>query len=187
MDIDKMINFIHIPKNAGMAIRKNPKIKVSTSTPNKFVNLEYKQKLEEAMNEYGEGFGYEHARWRDLHPTYQKNSSFAIIRNPWSKVVSRYTFMMRSFYRPGNLVITNPYYKEVSFDEFLEERHFWEGKPYFWHRAIHGWFPQKDHVTDGKGELKCDIVRFEHLNEDVMKYFNLKESIPYRNISNGQR
>ena len=171
------INFIHIPKNAGMTIRIAPELsgKISVSTSNNHISSEYTKELLATMDHYGEHHGYEHARWRDLNTEVQKNKSFAIIRNPWSKVVSRYTFGLK----------TGTFPKSYSFEEFLDERHKWGSTPYFWHRAIKGWYPQKDHVVDEHGILQCDIIRLENLDQDLMKYFSLSKMPRIRNISNG--
>lgn len=188
----KKAHFVHIPKNGGMTIRRSPHLKnlITTSTPNTHINPQYTKDLLTTMNKYNEHHGYEHARWRDLKPSVRNGRCFAIVRNPWSKVVSRYTFLMHIF-QPENQsykkIIKNPNYKKCSFEEFLEERHEWGGKKFFWHRAVKGWFPQKDHVTDENGNLRCDILRLEHFDEDVMKYFELKQPLHVRNVSNGER
>ena len=180
------INFIHIPKNGGMTIRKSADLAglISLSIPNNHKSPAYTKAVLDQMNKYGEHHGYEHARWRDLKPSIQKNPSFAIVRNPWSKVVSRYTFLMQAFANGNKLVHESPYYSEKTFEEFLEERHEWGNKKYFWHRAIRGWYPQKDHVTDEEGNLKVDILRLEHLGEDINKYFNISIKLQSRNVSN---
>jgi len=187
------IHFIHIPKNGGMTIRRAPMLKhrITTSTPGHHISPEYTQQLLATMNKYGEHHGYQHARWRDLKPSTRKGKCFAIVRNPWSKVVSRYTFMMLAL-TPGtpgyNRTNANPTYSEKSFEEFLEERHIWGGKEFFWHRAIKGWFPQIDHVVDENGKLHADIMRLEKLNEDVTKYFRLgKIKLDTRNVSNREK
>ncbi len=175
------IHFIHIPKNGGMSIRKAPELKqrITTSTKNNHISPEYTNNLLKTMNKYNEHHGYEHARWRDLKESLKNGKSFAIVRNPWSKVVSRYTFMQLAF-KLGSKYVE----KSLSFEEFLEERHTWGGKEYFWHRAIKGWYPQLEHVVDDDMNLRCDILRFEYFNEDVMKYFNLKTPLNPRNVSN---
>jgi hypothetical protein len=70
-----------------------------------------------------------------------------------------------------------------SFEAFLEERHIWGGQEYLWHRAIRGWYPAYDHVSDEEGKNRCDILRFENYNEDVKLYFGLLENPEARNIT----
>lgn len=179
-------HFIHIPKNGGMTIRRCPELKkrLTFSTASTLKNAAYKRELLETMDRYGEHHGFEHARWRDLNEYLRMGPCLAIVRNPWSKVVSRYTFLVRMFDINNQRVVEGPHYKRETFMEFLEERHIWGGKKFFWHRAIKGWFPQKDHVTDEDGVLRADILRLEHLNEDVNAYFGLDITLESRNISN---
>lgn len=179
------INFIHIPKNGGVTIKHTHlENLISPSSPDKFVNPTYTKDLLDVMKKYGEHHGYGHARWRDLNNQAQKNKSFAMVRNPWSRTVSRYTFLLAVFTNPNNPVHSNPNYNIVSFEEFLEERHKWGNIPYFWHRAIHGWYLQKDYVTDVDGKLCVDVMRFENFDEDLNKYFNTDFEFDRRNISN---
>ncbi len=180
------IHFVHIPKTGGVTIRKAPELKdiISTSGSKTHISEEYTKKLLETMNQYREHHGYEHARWRDLKPEIRQRKCFSIVRNPWSKVVSRYTFLLHEFSRIGSTIRKNSNYKKCSFEEFLEERHVWGNKEYFWHRAIRGWYPQFDHVSSDNGILMCDILRLEKFNEDVGKYFNLNNPLRPRNISN---
>ena len=171
--------FIHIPKNAGMALRQTPGLASSVSFVNKqyHINAEYSRNLLLTMNKYGEHSGNGHARWRDIKPSItSKYAAFAIIRNPWSKVISRYAFALK----------TNTIAKDVTLEQFLEQRHEYGNLPFFWHRAIKGWYPQIDHVQDVDGNLQCDILRFEHLQEDIEKYLNLKTTLQFRNVSNGK-
>ena len=73
--------------------------------------------------------------------------------------------------------------RSTSFEHFLEERFEWGGKDYLWHRAIRGWYPSADHVCDADGNLKCDMMRFEHLNDDLCAYFDVKEMSRARNVT----
>lgn len=184
----KKYHFIHIPKNAGMTIRHSELMQQATcSKPQFHKSPEYTSALHAQMKKYSEHHGDEHARWRDLNQETQQRNCFAIVKNPWHKVVSRYTFLMHLF-TPGcssyQKMVNHPTYEPKSFEEFLEERHEWGDKEFFWHRAIRGWYTQKDHVTDLEGNNKCDILRAEHLNADVNKYFNCNISLRSRNVSN---
>lgn len=180
------VNFIHIPKNGGTTIQRTTELRgrILPTRAKRLISTTYTKNLLETMNKYGEHHGYGHARWRDLKEDVRANTSFAIVRNPWSKVVSRYTYLMRLFNNKNKRVIQSPHYAGKTFEEFLDERLIWGNKEYFWHRAIKGWFNQKDHVTDKDGKLQVDILRLEHLNEDINKYFNLNITLAPLNISN---
>lgn len=178
-------HFIHIPKNGGMSIRNAKHLHdiISFSKPHYFKSKNYKKKLLKQMSYYNEHHGFEHARWCDLNQKAQKRKCFAIVRNPWSRVVSRYTFLIRLI--KNGAIQDKKQYKELSFEEFLEERHFWGNVNFFWHRAIRGWYPQIDYVTNKKHQIQCDILRFESYDHDTMRYLNLEEPLEARNVSNG--
>lgn len=183
MLINKKI-FVHIPKNAGMTIRHSPflKDKILVNNASTHKSREYTQELLDTMAITGDHHGIEHARWRDLNPDYTKQfGAFAIIRNPWDRVVSRYFFAKKVI--EVEKKAANSYADVSSFDAFLEERHKWGSYPFMWHRAIRGWYPAVDHVTDEQGNLKCDMLRFDHLNEDLMAYFNIPAMSRARNVT----
>jgi len=177
--------FIHIPKNAGMTIRRSPMLasKIMIAGSNIHTSPEYSQAVLDKMNSLGDHHGFEHARWRDIHPSVRnRHNAFAVIRNPWSRVVSRYFFAKKVIEVEKKV---DPSYADVSsFEAFLEERHKWGGEQFMWHRAVRGWYPAFDHVTNVKGIIKCDILRFEHLNDDLCKYFNLTSMTKARNVTN---
>jgi hypothetical protein len=182
--MDKRKIFIHIPKNAGMTIRRSPylKDKILLNHENRLVDSKYVNGLLKKMYQIGDHHGFEHARWRDLQHDYRNSHrAFAIIRNPWDRVKSRYNFI-------SSLIIEGKQPKDYadvsSFEAFLEERFKWGNEPFMWHRAVRGWYPAWDHVSDENGEkCKADIIRFGHLNEEIMKYFKLKEMSRARNVT----
>lgn len=168
--------FIHIPKNAGSTIKKH------TSLNKKFLynsagtvgDKNYHAGFQKKMTEIGKKIlPYGHSRWRDLKPEIQTSyQAFAVVRNPWSRVYSRYTFFQSTVENAPTL------------DEFLDDRfNYVENNDYTWHLAIKGWFPAWNHVCD-KTETRnmCDILRHEHLEEDVNEYFRT-----YGSIKLGQR
>ena len=174
--------FIHIPKNGGMTIRDSEIFADKILVVNKHMIQNFKR-FRDVMRSYGERDtkGVEHARWRDVNANRTSQvQSFAIVRNPWSKVVSRYLFAKQAVQR--NLLKPD-YANTNSLDAFIEERHKWIDKDLTWYRAIRGWHPQMDHVTDTAGNVKCDILRLEHLNTDAVKYFGIEEMPRARNVT----
>jgi len=175
--------FIHVPKNGGMTIRHSANLKdkiiVATANTHKPGHADAVRKK---MQQTGDHPGLEHARWRDLKPELtSKYPAFAIVRNPWDRVVSRY-FFAKKVIEVENKVASS--YADVSsFEAFLEERHKWGDQQYMWHRAVRGWYPFLDHVTDVDGTVKCDILRFENYNDDVCKYFNIPQMTRARNVT----
>ena len=178
--------FIHVPKNGGRTLQRSPEVKQKI-VPNSAESIKpgHREAMAKVMEKHGEhvGSGMQHARWRDVKPEVtDRYKAFAIIRNPWSKVVSRYTYNQRIVQRRQK---AHNYYS-VTFEEFIEERHKWGNIPYYWHRAVRNWYPQKDHVIDNEGDLHCDILRLEHYDEDVVNYLKLSKAPDKRNVSNGK-
>ena len=164
--------FVHIPKNGGMTIRRGYN-GIILANPGNHVSPEYTQAVRETMAAHGEHHGYEHARWRDFREDLKNDyRAFGIVRNPYSRTVSRYTFARVTGDKSG----------QGSFKDFLEERHEYSGLPYFWHRAIRGWYPQKDYVTDEDGIIQCDVLRLE--SNDVKEYLGLGNELRRRGVSN---
>ena len=176
--------FIHLPKCAGMTIRKSPVLApyLVVATPDNHISKKYTEGLHTVMKRNGDHHGNEHARWRDIsYPTRSLYRPFAVARNPWDRVVSRYFFAKKVI----EVEKKEPVGKHNidSFEHFLEERFIWGGKDYMWHRAIRGWFPAVDHVTDIQGNLMCDMMRFENLNSDLCAYFKVPQMSRARNVT----
>ncbi len=164
--------FVHIPKNGGMTIRHGLKDRIIVASGGNHITQQYTANLHSMMAAQGEHHGNEHARWRDWREDLrQEHQAFAIARNPWSRVVSRFMFAVHIKDRSA----------KNGFRSFLDERNIYGETPYFWHRAIRGWYPQVDYVTY-KGSLRCDVLRFG--TDDVQTYFGLDEPLRIRNISN---
>lgn len=175
--------FIHIPKNGGMTIRGNKEFAKYCFyvKPNMIRNYKTFKTVMQSYKERDTKEVY-HARWRDVLESFTSAyKAFAIVRNPWSKVVSRYLFAKYAI--ENEKVISKDYADVRSLEHFLEERHRWKDKDLTWYRAIRGWHPQLDHVTDEAGNVRCDILRFEHFNNDISKYFNLSSIPTARNIT----
>lgn len=177
--------FIHIPKNAGMSIRKSSLVKVQEANRSFHISSEYTTNVMRKMAETQDHPGLEHARWRDINPgTWFLFRPFAIVRNPWDRVVSRYFFARKVIEIEKKVPKT--YADVASFDSFLEERHKWGNEEYMWHRAVRGWYPAFDHISDpttGEIAWNIDILRFESLNEDFQDYFSIKEDLVPRNVT----
>jgi len=180
--------FIHIPKNAGMTVRHHESYARPHIIPvnENMLPANTLKSFRKAMTKNGfthpNHYNTEHARWKDLIDKAKAHKSFAIIRNPWDRVVSRYFFAKKV------IEIEKKHDKSLadisSFEAFLEERHKYGGIDYLWNRAIHGWFPAVEHVCDEEGIVQCDILRFENLNEDLCAYLNLKSMSRPRNVTN---
>jgi hypothetical protein len=178
--------FIHIPKNAGTTIRLSPTLKprIIEAIAKNHKSPEYSQAVKAHMDSIGDHHGYEHARWRDLKPSITSAyDAFAVIRNPWSRVVSRYLFAKKVTEVEKKADAPPGKYKIDSLEHFLEERFLWGNVEYMWHRAIRGWYPQVDYVTDESGKIRCDCLRLEELDSVLKQYFKLPNMDRARNVT----
>jgi hypothetical protein len=176
--------FVHIPKNAGCTVRLNPELNqyIIEASPDTHLSKEYTKNLLQTMSAIGDHHGFAHARWKDFNVSLRNQyQAFTIVRNPWARVVSRYFFAKKTIEHEKK----NPIgYADISsFEAFLEERHKWGNQPFMWHRAIRGWYNQVDYVTDGDGNIKCDILRQEKLEFDIKSYLKIMEMPRARNVT----
>ncbi|KKN12335.1 hypothetical protein LCGC14_1017540 [marine sediment metagenome] len=178
--------FIHLPKNAGSSIKRFRPIADSIRfiDHKHLLSANYHDRFLAKMREIKEARGAGHARWRDIaEQLTSSHQCFAVARNPWDRVVSRYCFAKLVIRQP-HTKWTEEYADTSSLESFLEERHKWGGQEFLWFRAIKGWFNQLEHVVNNDGEVACDILRFENLNVDIKKYFNITQDIKAHNVTN---
>jgi len=173
---------VHIPKNGGMAIRQAPalKDKIVLAHRRRLVSKKYADDLLAFKESYGLHPGYEHARLRDIDHSVRAGSiPFAIIRNPWARTFSRYKFYLQT----GGGDLPERELSVEGFDAFLETRHEFGTREFFWHRASLGWYPQTDYVVDESGKLAVDILRQENLSDEVSRYFKVAGRLASKNVS----
>lgn len=178
--------FVHIPKNAGVAMRRAAELRgrLIAVEPLFFRCRDHYGRLRQTMRERGEHHGVQHARLSDLAPRVRRRlRPVAVVRNPWARVVSRFRF--------AQLVVGQGKapdgYAADSFEAFLEERHEYGDREFYWHRAVRGWSPQVDYVVDESGAVACDLLRQECLSDDAKRYFGLREGIRRRNTTKGRK
>jgi len=140
---------------------------------------DYRRGLVREMRPRGLQAGFHHARLRDIHPDVRARlQPIAVVRNPFSRTFSRFTFGQKQAERLGQPVDYSP----AAFAQFLEARHDCGGLPYYWHRAISGWYPQFDYVTDEHDKIACHILRQETLGDELIRYFGIG-NLPRTNTS----
>ncbi|MBG6147648.1 hypothetical protein IWQ52_001314 [Labrenzia sp. EL_159] len=173
---------VHVPKNGGMAIREASSLngKIIIAHRRRLKSKAYADGLLDFMKSIHLHPGYEHARLRDIDLSVRAGTiPFAVIRNPWGRTFSRYKFYLQT----GGGDLPKSELSIKGFDEFLETRHEFGGKDYFWHRASLGWYPQTDYVIDEAGSIAVDILRQEYLSEEVSRYFKVDDGLEDRNVS----
>ena len=134
--------FIHIPKNGGTSVQKE-----TTNT-----------------------LSFGHDRWKDVPRDIRYiHQSFAVIRNPWARIVSRYIMGIPTSNTNDHGTTWN------TFEEFLETRYVWTDKQ--WNDPIRSWNTQYDYVCDENDVVRCDILRLEFIDDELSPYLNL--NTPY--------
>lgn len=145
--------FIHIPKNGGTSVHKENDDMVMDI------------------------LSFDHERWRDVPRDIRYiYKSFAVTRNPWARTISRYEMGI-----PTHFVSPLPTWAHKpnsdrygvtfnSFEEFLETRHIWVNE---WFDPIRSWNTQYDYVCDENEMVRCDILRLEHIDEELIPYLQL--------------
>tara|TARA_B100000902_G_scaffold225937_1_gene214509 strand:+ start:5769 stop:6416 length:648 start_codon:yes stop_codon:yes gene_type:complete len=171
--------FFHLPKNAGVSVSKmligeenSLKIKKLSSfffrklfktKDNYYFSL--KEKKIKFFNSHLPCYEFEEIIGERVFSEYLK---FAVIRNPWSRMVSRYSYSKK---------IDN-YFKDFSFNEFVD---------YDLKNNMHI-INQYEFCTDKNNNFCLDkIIKFENINEDFneisQKFFNKKNMLSHLNRS----
>lgn len=167
--------FIHIPKTAGKAI-----VQSNLALP---VNLRYISKKMKSIEEMDPNYVmqinplppfFKHLPYSYLDKSLLTRfpSTFTVVRNPWSRVVSLYNYADKI--RP--LLKNDPWYNQekISFREFLDRRLKFKMTPGFYRAHPYDqWACQMDWIVEGNNRsFKVDVLRFEHLNEDLSSYLD---------------
>lgn len=176
--------FIHIPKNAGTYIRalitETPHrhealaAKIITAGAGNLRSPQYEAQMLATLAAQGDMQDVRHARWRDVGDLKRRHRAFAIVRNPWSRVVSRYLYLRKFQREKREPFASDPAYQFRSFRHFLEDRHVFGTREHYWLRAIRSWYPQREYVIDDHGRIVCDLLRQEHLTDELAAYFQVK-------------
>lgn len=99
---------------------------------------------------------------------------FAFVRNPWDRLVSRYSYLLGKQEHPRHRLVS----QMARFEDYLR----WEIR--------RGKMHQHSYVTDASGHLIVDYIgRFEHLQADVAevcRQLGLSVQLPHTNVSSHQ-
>jgi len=152
-----MIRFIHIPKTAGQTI--------STWLENNEVEFI----LGEGKIHVKGRYKYKHVHKQSRFYTNENFPKFAIVRNPYDRFVSYYTYILKQ---------TNNKW-DISFEEFVQDKSIEVPT-----KIPSPWILQKDWVVDENDNMLVEnIFYFENLENEIQKFFKLDVSLPKINVS----
>ena len=144
--LDRYI-FIHINKTGGSSVERALKLP-----------LEHKTALEK-IQEIGQ------SQW-------DRRFTFAVVRNPWDKVVSHYHYRVQTNQ-------TGLGAKPVDFQQWVRLAYGEQDPAYYNHPKM--FMPQSDWITDQRGKIIVDeVCRFENLNAD---FGRVCEKLGIRNVT----
>ena len=147
------VNFIHIPKNAGTSI------KTCFENSSFVVQPEKHDTAHEIKNKFPE-----------LYSSYRK---FAVVRNPYDRMVSWYFYLKRQALKHiKNYNRSTNNYNIIEFKKWIDE------PLQFWYDAIHYLEPQYDWLDDS-----VVVLKYENLQNDINNFFNREIKLPLINES----
>ncbi len=157
-------HFIHIPKNAGEAVRDALFFQrdVSLSSP-------FHYRYVDIAGKVGRQLRY-----------------FAVVRNPWSRTASRYKFAVQNAPRWPADDPRRQYVEKATFTDFVMDRKVFPipehpGQP--WMGPLNSWFNQLEWVRDESGNVACDCLRMETLDRDLPAYLARPLRLRKRNVT----
>lgn len=157
-------HFIHIPKNAGEAVRDALywQRDVSLSSP-------FHYRYVDIADEVG----------RELR-------FFAVIRNPWSRTASRYQFARQNALRWAADDPRRQFIQKATFRDFVVEQRVFPipehpGKP--WMGPLSSWYNQLEWIRDERGIVSCECIRMESLEKDLTSLLGRNIQLRQRNVT----
>ena len=107
--------------------------------------------------------------------------AFAVIRNPWDRIVSLYNHA--DTIRPR---VKNTWYNQdkISWENFIDRMDLFRiNSAYYWQHPYDHWASQFDWVSVGS-KVKCDILRYENIQSDLDNYFCTNIDLKKENVGN---
>ena len=175
--------FIHIPKNAGNSIiATNSVIPVGNNGIKDSIKKQFEMDpvSPDTVSANFKRRMIKHIPYNYLDREYLNRFDriFAVVRNPWSRLVSLYNYADYIANEPD--LKTTWYAKpKISWDEYMDRMDSFKMTPnYFWIHPYDHWALQSDWLPTKE---KVDILRYENLQEDLNLYFGKQIELPYLN------
>jgi hypothetical protein len=152
---------VHIPKTGGTSVER---LLWPHESDHTVENL-YGGFIDSYHNKYQTG-GLQHLTARHIRSEvdpadFKAYLKFAVVRNPWEKAVSQFSYLRERKYLMNFIGMSrwssfSKYLKLISKKEHVQ------------------WMPQSEFLFDGSGNLIVDkVLRFENLREDFVEIANL--------------
>ncbi len=163
--------FIHIPKNAGTAINRSG---LAVPVVYDYIS-DFHKKIEES-SEIIHFSMYKHLPYSYINPNILRQFSkrFAVVRNPWSRVVSIYNYADKISSHP----LYPKIYNKITFKQFLDRRNTWSINPFFYRQLPYDLWANQSLWQVGDA---IDILRYENLNDDLSNYLEKDVELPIVN------
>jgi len=164
---DYTYHFIHIPKNGGQSVRSALQLRGDVS-----LSIPYHYRYVDIVEEVGEDLKF-----------------FCIVRNPWSRTASRYMFGTQNASRWEDDDPRKKYILNATFESYVKDQKILPipkhpNQP--WMGPLSSWFDQLEWIRDENGNVSCDCLRLEHLEDDISAYLGKEIRIPRRNVTNNR-
>lgn len=172
--------FIHIPRTAGTAIYESG---IAAGTRNVGLKkdiikyMEMDPRSPDTIHPRFANIVQKHIPYSYLDRDYTNRFDrvFAVVRNPWARLVSLYN-------HADSLNVEGTWYynPKISWEDFLNRMDDFVMTPsYYWAHPYNQWGIQLDWINPNK----VHILRYENLHEELNSYFGKTVDIPLRNES----
>lgn len=157
-------HFIHIPKNGGVTVRRALELQRDVSLSNPY-----------------------HYRYVDIADQVGRDRKyFSVVRNPWSRTASRYQFARQNAPNWPDSDPRRQYVLNATFADYVKDHKVLPnpknpGEP--WMGPLSSWFNQLEWLRDESGQIVCDCLRLECLEDDLSAYLRRRVKVTRRNAT----